>query len=91
MLRACSYEKFLPRSSENVRELMSAPRSDNECRFGVRASNDGEKFGEVRLILYRERAKVLRLGETRVAVPLDFEVVNIDRQLPGRQPFAAVA
>jgi len=26
--------------------------------------------------------------ETRVTVPLDFEVVNIDRQLPERQPRA---
>lgn len=40
---------------------------------------------KVLLILYRERAKVLRPYETRVTVPSDFEVVNIDRQLPGRQ------
>jgi len=43
-------------------------------------------WGEVLLILYRERTKVLRPYETRVTAPLDFEVVNIDRQLPGRQP-----
>jgi hypothetical protein len=58
-----------------------------------RASNDGKRRSrdEVLLILYRERAKVLRPYETRVTAPLDFEVVNIDRQLPGRQPRAPFA
>lgn len=46
-----------------------------------------KKGGAGKLILYREcSGEILRSYETRVTASLDFEVVNIDRQLPERQP-----